>query len=218
MTISLSKHIRNFAPKLLIAAVIIIAVTLSVIYTHHNSTPLNDELTASSEANATAGWSTYTSNSGNFSFKYPTNWSATENESGPSQSEIIVQPTAAQASTTNSLRMTLFVTKTPDASYQPAAAPNGTVQALPNGIDLWTSNSDSASRPTANGTGACPVVEIINSTQTHFSYALSDGQYLSLEGGYCLGQNDTSSQDFQTQLSSSDWNTATEIISSIAFN
>ncbi len=165
---------------------------------------------------ATSSTQTYTSSAGNFTFQYPSGWTVTANGTG--SDEIEIQPTTSQASTSNALRLMMWVGKDPDPSYQPKVIPDGSVQQLSNGINLWISSSTNASRTVGSNSVPCPVMQIVNASKTHFSYALSNGQYLSLEGSYCMGEQDTPTNAYQQQLSSQDWQTAETIISSIQFN
>ena len=160
-----------------------------------------------------AGWKTYTAAAGGFTLKYPSDWYIADGGTGPSYGEITIEPASSQSTTSNAFRMTLRVGANQDASYQPSAASTGTVKQLTNGVNLWTTSESNA----AAGAAVCPVMEIINLDRTHFSYKLADGQYLTLNGGYCQGQRDVNTYTYQQQLASKGWKTAVNILSSIRF-
>ena len=159
-----------------------------------------------------AGWKTYTSTTGNFSFKYPADWYFAAGGTGSSAGEISLEPTSSQTATSNAFRMTLNVETNPDTAYQPAAASKGTTQKLANGIQVWTTKDTTSTSP---NTPVCPVMEMMNAANTHFSYPLSGGNYLTLSGGYCQGQRDVTTYTYQQQLASQDWQTGLKVVSSI---
>lgn len=163
------------------------------------------------------GWKSYTASVGNFTLRFPSDWSVTGGGTGPSYGEIILEPVSPSSSNSNAFMMTLWVGGNPDASYQPAALDNGTIQSLSNGLRIWTSSESNSTTATSAGNQACPVMELVNSSQTHFSYMLSNGQYLTLQGGYCLTQKSVTTDGYQQLISTPDWQTALEIMNSISF-
>jgi len=170
------------------------------------------QTTTTTTANPYSGWQTYTASVGSFTFKYPADWYVVGGGTGPSYGEVSLEPQTSQSSTTNAFRMTLWVNTNQDNSYAPYAIPNGTSSALANGINIWTTSSANSDESGA----ICPVMEIINAANTHFSYQLPDGQYLTMQGGYCEGQRDITNYNYQEQLDSQSWQTALKLLGSIS--
>jgi hypothetical protein len=176
--------------------------------------------TASSQqqSNTTANWLTYKSPVGNFSFNYPTTWSVSGNNiPGGNGYYINILPVSANASqhSDNDFTMEFFVGSNPDSTSPPTRIPYGTTQKLSNGVNVWTASL-------ANSTGArpssvCPEMQLINVNATHLSYALSNGQYLALKGGYCENQKDAPTANYNQQLVSNNWQVALSIIKSLQF-
>jgi cytoskeletal protein RodZ len=190
-----------------------------------NNTTNNQQATTTQPTNTPA---TYTSTAGGFSFTYPAGWKVTEGQvgSGAGTEDAIYINTPAQTATqpntdritnTDRLSMTLWITTNPDSSPH-KTAPDQTIQQLANGINLWTpSAAQSVTRTNSTGTIVCPELAIINADRTHFSYALANGQYLTLSAGYCEGQGDTTTLTYQQQLSSQEWQAAIGVMQSIQF-
>lgn len=196
----------NMVRALLAIAVIGVIATIILLTYQHATT------------SAATGQQTYTSTIGGFSFTYPSDWKVAEGPAGVDD-QILIAPSSAAASAANQFLMTLLVAGNPDVSDPPTAMVNGTAQKLTNGINLWISTSASATRAAAAaGRTVCPELEITNADQSHFSYALPNGQNLALIAGYCQGQNSTTSLTYQQQLANQDWQTAVSIIKSIQFN
>lgn len=174
----------------------------------------------------TATSATYTSTAGGFSFAYPAGWKVTEQPPVPgvdpddqisidAPASTTSQPTTGRVTYTDRFLMTLLISSNPDVSPRGTVSA-GTIQKLANGISLWTSSSDLATRPTSSGgSTACPELAIVNANGTHFSYALSNGQNLALIAGYCESQGDTSALSYQQQLVSANWQAAIGIMQSI---
>ena len=198
---------RSIAGALVAAVAIGILTTISWLVYQHTKTNA-----------AAAQQLTYTSTAGGFSFTYPSDWKVTEGPAGVDD-EVVIVPSDASVSPANQFLMTLLVAGNPDVSDPPTAIPNGTVHKLSNGINLWVTTTASATRPSASaGRTICPELEITNANETHFSYALPNGQNLALIAGYCQGQNSTASLTYQQQLVNQDWQTAAAIIQSLQFN
>ena len=158
-------------------------------------------------------WQLYTSATGGFSFLHPANWSVTEGTIGNvDEDEIEIQPSNSSTNSVNAFRMTLWVSSNQDSSYQPNAIPNGTAQKLTNAFNVWTSNPQTSNRIEGNSTMACPVMELVNPSSTHFSNLLPNGKYVALSAGYCMGQKDTTTLSYQQLVSSQDWQTGIAIV------
>lgn len=224
----------------IVEAVIVVAViaVLGVggwfVY-QHNRVKVGDAATNNTTSNQqptttqpTSTPTTYTSTAGGFSFTYPAGWKVTEGQVGSgagvedaiyinAPAEAATTPTAGRITNTNRLLMTLWVSPNPDNSPHGTAS-DQTIQKLANGINLWTSGASQSTYPTSSaGRTVCPELAIINTDGTHFSYPLSNGNYLSLTAGYCEGQSDTTTLTYQQQLDSANWKAAVGVIQSIQF-
>ncbi len=227
-----------------VAAVVAIGVVAGVVYKdhHHKTTttnisastpatsqPANKSTTKSTNqttqpAQTTPTLTTYTSTSGGFTFQYPSNWKVTDSQINSSD-QIYITPATSGTTTVNGestvpdiFNMTFFVSTGSGSNYQPPAIPYGTVQALSNGINLWTSGTAHSSYVEHSGTTvSCPTMEIVNSNSTQFSAALPNGKYLVLNGNYCGSQGSVIDQTYQQQLASSDWQSGVAIVQSIKF-
>jgi len=184
------------------------------------------DITASSQqsSSAPANWLTYKSPVGNFSFNYPNTWSVSGNpvpgeNNGYYRNEyyINILPVSANASqhSDNDFTMEFFVDNNPDSASPPTRIPYGTTQKLSNGVNVWTASlaNSKGARPSSD----CPELQLINANATHLSYALSDGQYLALKGGYCENLKDAPTANYDQQLSSNNWQVALGIIKSLQF-
>jgi len=176
--------------------------------------------TASSQqqTNTTANWLTYKSPVGSFSFNYPSTWSVSGNPI-PSGNGYYINILPISANTpqplNNDFTMEFFVGSNPDSTSPPTRIPYGHTQKFSNGVNVWTASL-------ANSTGArpssvCPEMQLINANATHLSYALSNGQYLALKGGYCENLKDAPTADYNHQLSGQNWQLALDIIKSLQF-
>ncbi len=175
--------------------------------------------TASSQQQSdTANWLTYKSPVGNFSFNYPSTWSVSGNTI-PSGNGYYINILSASANASrpleNDFTMEFFVGSNPDSTSPPTRIPYGTTQKLSNGVNVWTASL--ANSKGARPSSVCPEMQLINANATHLSYALSNGQYLALNGGYCESRNDVPTASYDQQLTSENWKTALAIISSLQF-
>lgn len=210
-----------------VAVVAVIGLAGAAVYAHHKNAAKPPAKTSASSSNAAtettqqpaANLTTYSSSYGGFSFQYPTGWKVNEGQTGL-EDEITISPVITTTATpTDLFTMTMWVTTNPDANFQPSALPNGSLLKLSNGISLWTSDTGHSARTSVTGSSyACPTMEIVNATSTHFSYALANGKYLTLEGGFCEGQGVQVTQTYQQQLASQDWQAAIAIVKSLQFN
>ena len=185
------------------------------------------QTTTAQSVTPSPGMNIYTDSDGNFTFAYPAAWTVAGGGTGSSQGVVYLShkgasqaPTQGHITPTNEFNMTMSVVTNPDAAYPIASISDGTVvQKLANGINLWTKSEAKSTHPT-NSTGqtVCPRMEILNADSTHFSYALANGKYLTISGGYCETENSVTTLTYQQQLASADWQAAIAIINSIKFN
>ena len=178
------------------------------------------DVTASSQqpSGAPANWPTYKSPVGNFSFNYPNTWSVSGNPvPGGNGYYINILPVSANASqhSDNDFTMEFFVGRNPDSTSPPTRIPYGTTQKLSNGVSVWTASA--ANSKGARPSSDCPELQLINANATHLGYALSNGQYLALKGGYCENLKDAPTANYNAQLASENWQVALAIIKSLQF-
>lgn len=215
-----------------VLVVAVLAVTSLVVYKLHKPSSTKNSVATSQTQTTTqpqststttkpaqsidpyADWKTYTSSDGNITFRYPAGWYVSGGGTGPSAGEIDLEPHSSQTTFNNAFLMTLWVTNQQDYGAQPLSIPDGTVQQLSNGVNLWQVSEAGAKSTSA---GICPIIQIINQDKTHFSYQLKNGEYLTGYGGYCEGQKDTVNLTYQQQLTSQPWQDAIKIIASINF-
>lgn len=162
---------------------------------------------------------THQSADNSFSFSYPSDWYINDSlNTLAAEDQIDLEPVSAQTIFTNAFRMTLSVVSNADSV--PGYLPDGTVRKLTNGINLWISSlarSEVPASPTSTGTMACPHMKIMSADEKHFSYPLKNGKYLTLTGGYCQSDKDTSNQTYDQLLAGQNWQAAIAIIQSIKF-
>ena len=163
-------------------------------------------------------WQLYTSKIGGFQFIHPADWKVIES-SQVVNAVYINSPlptnntqTNGRVTNTNYFTMTLWIGSNPDATGPPIGISNGTVQKLTNAFNIWTPNPQSSNHATGTGTVACPEMQIVNSSSTHFSNVLPNGKNLAVTAGYCMGEGDTTTLTYQQQLASHDWQTASSIV------
>jgi cytoskeletal protein RodZ len=218
---------------LIVLVVVALSATGFVVYQRHKSTSAKSNATTSPNQTTSQSQSTTTTQTqqttaakthqaadGSFSFSYPTDWYINESlNTLAAEDEISLAPVSAQTPNANAFRMILFVVSNPDA--QPGYLPDGTVQKLTNGINLWTSSlarSQVPASPTSTTMMACPRIKIVSSDEKHFSYPLKNGKFLMLTAGYCQSDKDTTSQTYDQLLAGQAWQSAVAIIQSIKFH
>ena len=217
---------------LVVLVIAVLAVSSLALYQRHK--PSNDKNSAAATTTRTTSQpqittttqtqqataittATHQAADGSFSFSYPSNWYINDSLSSPAaEDEINLGSVSAQSSNANAFRMSLSVVTGADA--QPGYLPDGTVQKLTNGMNLWTSSvarSEVPSSPTSTSTMACPHMKIVSADEKHFSYPLKNGKFLILAGGYCQSDKDTTSQTYDQLLASQNWQAAVAIVQSI---
>ena len=82
-------------------------------------------------------------------------------------------------------------------------------------MSVWTASA--ANSKGARPSSDCPELQLINANATHLGYALSNGQYLALKGGYCENLKDAPTANYNAQLASENWQVALAIIKSLQF-
>lgn len=205
---------RGVVKTLVIIAIVgVLATSCGFVYQHAKASAATGTTTPPVLSPNTT-FASYASTSGGFSFTYPSNWKVIDGTAGVDQEVSIVSPSATAS---NEFIMTLSVVSNPDYNGQPSAIPNGSVQKLTNGLNLWQAKEVNSVRPTATSVTACPVIKLVDSNMTHFSYPLSNGKYLALNAGYCEAQRDIPSQTYQQQLDSTSWKIALTILNSLKF-
>lgn len=223
-------HQSGFSTSVIVLAVLVIAVlavTGLVVYQHHKPNNGKNSAATSTTQTSTQPQSTTTTQTqqttthqaadGSFSFSYPSNWYINDSlNTLAAEDQITLQPVSARSSNANAFRMSLSVVTGADA--QPGYLPDGTVQKLTNGINLWTSSlahSEVPASPTSTSTMACPSMKIVSTDEKHFSYPLKNGKFLMLTAGYCQSDKDTTTQTYDQLLAGQDWQAAVAVVQSI---
>ncbi len=192
---------------------------LSVAATNQPGTASTGVAASSQQSSgAPANWLSYKSPVGNFSFSYPDTWSVSGNAIPDENGYYInILPVSANASqhSDNDFTMEFFVVSNPDSTSPPMRIPYGTTQKLSNGVNVWTASvaNSKGGRPSSD----CPELQLINANASHLSYALSNGQFLELKGGYCESFKDAPTANYNAQLAGENWQTALAIIKSLQF-
>ncbi len=185
-----------------------------------------------SSANIYAGWQTYTSALGGFSFKYPpTGWTlrAFHNDTlswvtGPAitanENTLVIDENSGQGSSTNnqiySIRINIGNQSSMSADLGDLTYSQGSVIAnLGNGLSLWQTteqyfNSTSGQKCRAN------VLAVASDNQLYFK--LPNGQYLNATAGFCFGQGQTLNQTYAEQINDPETTIAKDVIASITYN
>lgn len=171
-------------------------------------------------ADSYAGWKTYSSTLGDFSLRYPASWDLSgfrgeepldASEMNGYESLIRLQSKLGRV---DDFGININVS-TDTSSRQYPTYGSGTTTQLANGITLWQGKEQEvwATGPITNN---CPELQI--GTDDKYSRLLPSGDYLSVYGSFCWGQNETTAKTYAQQVASSEWATAIAIVKSIQIN
>lgn len=188
-----------------------------------NPTIVTSPIASNEQVDPYAGWKTYTSNLGEFTFKYPEDWDLSgfresipyfgDDLNGDENPIRLTKPTSADLKVDNfGINMQIqdeSFTGTPFDIY-----PNGTTEELSNNIILWL-EKENVNYATGAAKTTCPTIRV--GKDKSFSIKLTNGKYLIIEGSFCWGQGLSTSQNYSQQIKSSEWSNAIDIIKSVTF-
>jgi uncharacterized protein (UPF0333 family) len=177
---------------------------------------------STSTPNPYAGWKTYTSSIGGFSFQYPASWQlyGLQGQNPVAGSQINGTESTIEnwefPETTNTNNFTTYVTiasSPAGLALNPPVYSDGHVTTLSNGLRVWETNSSASSNPNCF-TGAPTIMLVSNG---NFYMQLSNGKYLSFQGDFCGGQKQQTTYSYQQQVSSQEWTDGKNILASFKF-
>ena len=220
--------------------VVIGAVGYMVYHNDHKTKTVNTANTPSSKAattakttttttktttqtNPTAGWATYTSTLGGFSFKYPTKGWTLDGFQGytpvsgslmnGSETQVRLDE-AGNNGTFSSYWIVINIGTVNQVGYESESYTQGTVSTLSNGLQAWLTNASAVSNPQCFSGSPIDLNLVSNGK---FYYALPNGQYMSYLASFCYGQKDTTSLSYQQQVTAPEVTVAKEVLSSLTF-
>lgn len=166
------------------------------------------------------GWKTYTSKLGDFSLLYPASWnlSGFRGEEPLYASDIngyeSLVRLQSKVGRVDDFGISINVS-TGTSSRQYPTYESGVTTKLANDFTLWQGKEQEvwATGPITNN---CPELQI--GTDDTCSRLLPSGEYLSVYGSFCWGQNETTAKTYAQQVASSEWATAIAIVKSIHIN
>lgn len=171
----------------------------------------NQTSTPSQPADPYAGWLSYTSQVGNFTFRYPSTWTIDPTVGDPVYGPgSVVRLTNDSNTKTDNFGLNMQITdKSHAINYGPST--QGSSTNLPNGVSLWQDDQHMQS-----DSSPCPILGIGNNDATYMP--LKNGKYLSVYGSYCWKQDLTPTALYHDQINSQPWKDAVNILASIKFN
>jgi hypothetical protein len=196
--------------------------------TTSSTTKSEGKTTATTPSNPTpnpyAGWKTYTSTLGGFSFQYPASWQLTGAQ-GLNQvagSQLNGTETSVEnwefPETTNANNFTtqINIASSPAGlALNPPTYSDGSVTTLSNGLQVWETNSSSISNPNCSEVKETPTMYLVSNG--NFYMQLSNGKYLSFEANFCGGQKQQTTYSYQQQVNSPAWADGKNMLASFKF-
>lgn len=176
-------------------------------------------------ADSYAGWRSYASDIGNFTFKYPAEWQISnvkiDATVAPYQKQQIdIAPGTADNPTENNFNFSLFI-QNPNPALESTSQDqdwSGTdVKTFQNGLTLATTKKQESF---SESRGSCPNMTIVGKDNKiyYYGYPLKNKYYLSGIGGYCMRQKDITSLSYDQQINSDQWEKMILILKSVNFN
>ncbi|MDB5169988.1 MAG: hypothetical protein JWN82_384 [Candidatus Saccharibacteria bacterium] len=167
-----------------------------------------------------ANWQAYSSTVGNFTFKYPAEWTIKELSIEPSLAKYQKQELDITTNTTRpvaqgAFTFSLFVyDANPTMENSPQNLNGLTAENLTNGVMIAQSN-----KPESNSTANAQLSVVGKNGETHYyGYPLANKYYLGGSGGFAMGQKDTTSLTYEEQVGSDEWKDIKLLLQSIEFN
>lgn len=198
---------------------LVIAVTLIGFvgyYVWHSQNQSKKTLSQSAETSQNAaatspvaGLSTYKSNIGGFSLKYPSSWliSGTVSMSQPLVTKLTGDETQIRIQQKpDSVRTENFggdfeVTNTaPGDTPYPFYPLGKIVKTFSNGISVWVANYNQTGADGSTITQSCPSFQIASNGA--YGFKLKNGMWLAYSGSFCWGQGFSTSLSYNDQLKS----------------
>jgi len=173
-----------------------------------------------------AGWKSYTSTVGGFSFKYPSSWGLSgfqgDNPVDASQmngTEYLVRlmsnSAQGQSAKVGNFGVQFNVRSGPADKVGYDTYGNGTTTVLVNGLTLWE-EKEQLNYATGPSVATCPSMQV--GTDSSYSTHLPNGKYLEVYGSFCWAQGQTTAMTYSQQRASMEWKDAVNIIKSISFS
>lgn len=165
-----------------------------------------------------ANWNAYSSNTGNFTLRYPEQWmiSGFQNNTpvGPDYStgEMNGQETQIRLirdeDSQNQFGMDIYIGGNSTTSEK---FTDGTVTQLNNGLSLWIQKEQD---PKVSGRSSiCPVIHLVSNEK--FSTKLKNGVLLTVTGSFCWSQKSNPNYTYRQQVDSGSFKEARLILESI---
>lgn len=165
------------------------------------------------EGDQYAGWKTYASELGSFSFKYPSNWVVTDTTAG--SNEYLRLSLESPARQYGKVLLMFDVIKESFASQYEV---DGDTRTLESGLQLWTKKMQWSSKQYNQlKPFDCARIRILDNTKSE-DVNLPVGVFLSSEGGFCMNQNDYTTKSYTEQLETAEMEDAIKIYESILIN
>jgi hypothetical protein len=170
------------------------------------------------QTDPTAGWATYTSTLGGFSFKYPiTGWTfdgfqGNTPVSGSQMNGSETQVRLFETSRTYSIIINVGAVNQVDLESDSYS--QGTVSTLSNSLQAWLTSASAVSNPQCFSGSPIDLDLVSNG---NFYYTLSNGQHMSYFASFCYGQKDTTNLNYQQQVAAPELTVAKDVLSSFTF-
>ncbi|MHB1864777.1 MAG: hypothetical protein ACYCPS_01255 [Candidatus Saccharimonadales bacterium] len=177
------------------------------------ATSTKTTVTTTTPASPYAGWKTYTSTFG-FSFHYPSSWTINNDSAIASANTPLVLSVVENGTDINDFHVNVYV-QTSSAEAPNPYPVDSNIQRLSNGLRLWTYSQQWNSKDYENGQMFnCAVLRLLASS-TNTDPSLSDSNYLNSDASFCNDQNSYTTDTYQQQLTSPEWQDALNIYKSI---